>query len=204
MEADARATLELELARNLAAGEVHEAATRVIRGYGPEILGFLVATMRNEASAEDVFSLFCEDVLKGLPGFGGRASFRTWSYTLARNAAYHYRQKLRRRTGREQGFGEDFPLSHVAAAVRTETAAHLRTAVKSKFAALRDTLPEDEQTLLILRIDKKLEWRDIALVLLEGEPSEADVKKESARLRKRFQIVKEKIVELGKKEGLVP
>ncbi len=207
-----RQALEEELSRTLDGGDVGVAATCLIKGYGPEILGFLVATMRDESAGEDVFSLFCEHVLKGLPTFARRSSFRTWSYTLARHAAYHYRQQKRRRSGREVGFSTESPVSAVAAHVRSETAAHLRTEVKSRFAALRDALPEDDRTLLILRVDKNMEWLDIAGIMLaasdEGAgasaPAAADLKREAARLRKRFQLVKERIVELGKKEGLLP
>ncbi len=206
MAATDREALEQSLLEQVQAERFADAASTLIRGYGPEILGFLVATSRDEAAAEDIFSIFCEHVLKGLPTFARRSSFRTWSYTVAKNAAYHYRLSKRRRSAREVGFNDDHPLSAVAAKVRSETAIHLKTEVKSRFAALRDALPEEDRTLLILRVDKAMEWLDIARIFsqAEGEPAAADLKRDAARLRKRFQSVKERIVELGKKEGLLP
>lgn len=185
------------------------AAETVIRGFGPEILGFLTATMRDAGAADEVFSIFCEQLLRGLPAFERKCSFRTWSYTLARNAAHQYRLSARRRAGREAVLPGGSSIAVAAAAVRTETAAYLRTEVKSRFAALRDALPVEDRELLILRVDKKLGWDEIARILLMPEPgaappTEADYKREAARLRKRFQLVKEKLVARGREEGLLP
>src|SRR5438309_1153719 len=61
------------------------------------------------------------------------------------------------------------------------------------------------EALRLLRVDKQLAWADIARVMLaEGEAAaEAVVKRESARLRKRFELLKQKLLELGRREGLV-
>jgi RNA polymerase sigma-70 factor (ECF subfamily) len=61
--------------------------------------------------------------------------------------------------------------------------------------------------LLVLRIDRQLAWNDLARVLAEtgGEAplSDAAVAKEAARLRKQFQVLKEKLRGMAKKEGLL-
>jgi RNA polymerase sigma-70 factor (ECF subfamily) len=202
-----REALEAEALRRLDEGAVDLAVTSIVRGYGPELLGFLVATLRDESAAEDVFSLVCERLLEHLPKFERRSSLRTWLYTVARHTAFRHRAQQRRRGAREVGFPAGSPLSAVAEEVRSQTAAHLRTEVKSRFAALRDTLSADDRALLILRVDKGMEWLDIATILAEARPEGApplDPKRESARLRKRFQTVKERLVELGKQEGLLP
>jgi RNA polymerase sigma-70 factor (ECF subfamily) len=51
----------------------------------------------------------------------------------------------------------------------------------------------------------ELAWIDLARILYEGETPLDDetLKREAARLRKRFQLVKEKIYEMARKEGLV-
>jgi RNA polymerase sigma-70 factor (ECF subfamily) len=61
--------------------------------------------------------------------------------------------------------------------------------------------------LLVLRVDRNLEWNDLARVLAEGDDgtaplADADVTREAARLRKRFQLLKEKLREMAKREGL--
>jgi RNA polymerase sigma-70 factor, ECF subfamily len=59
----------------------------------------------------------------------------------------------------------------------------------------------------VLRIDRGLSWSDLARVLHEGEEDAAlddeALAREAARLRKRFQLVKDKLREMAKKEGLL-
>jgi RNA polymerase sigma-70 factor (ECF subfamily) len=90
----------------------------------------------------------------------------------------------------------------VAAQVRTETLDYLKSETKDRFAALRQRLSSEEQGLLVLRINERMSWEEIARVQLE-EPTEATVKREAARLRKRFQLVRDKLRKLAKAEGLL-
>ena len=89
--------------------------------------------------------------------------------------------------------------------VRTETLSYLRTEKKDRFAAIRASLPPEDQALLVLRVDRQLSWDELARVMSsdEGEPSADELKRESARLRKRYQLVKEKLLTLGERAGLV-
>src|SRR5699024_4798077 len=149
-----------------------------------------------EDDAGDVFSLFGEQLWKGLPGFAWECSLRTWAYTIARNASYRYRK-----TARRKGEGQ-VPLSaagEIAARVRTETFTYLRTAQQDRFASLREALTEEDQLLLILRVDRGLAWDELARIMASegGAEDEESLKKESARLRKRFQLVKEKLLTMG-------
>jgi RNA polymerase sigma-70 factor (ECF subfamily) len=81
----------------------------------------------------------------------------------------------------------------------------LRTETKSKLVELRQRLPDDDQLLLILRIDRHLSWEELARVFLEEreDASAEALKRESARLRKRFQLVKERLRALAVEHGLV-
>ncbi len=63
---------------------------------------------------------------------------------------------------------------------------------------LRETLEPEEQTLLILRLDKELPWEEVAHVLSEGRAPVAP-----AALRKRFERLKEKLGKMAKDEGLL-
>jgi len=202
-----REALEVELRARFEAGAFSDVTAGIVRGYGPEILRFLVTTMRDQANAEDAFSSFCEHVLRGLPAFQARSSFRTWAYVIARNEARQLELARGRRGRREVVVPEDFAISAIAEVVRTETAAFLRTEKKTRFAQLRDALPEEDRALLLLRIDRGLEWPDIARILLgdgdSAEPDASELKRRAARLRKRFQSLKERLVELGKREGLL-
>src|SRR5215831_19409009 len=87
-----RSELEAAVRAQHEAGNLRAAATRALEGYGPEILGYLVATLRSDEAAAEVFSQFCLDLWTGLPGFEWRSSFRTWAYMLARHAAIRVRR----------------------------------------------------------------------------------------------------------------
>jgi RNA polymerase sigma-70 factor (ECF subfamily) len=71
-----------------------------------------------------------------------------------------------------------------------------------KLAALRDALPIDDRTLLILRVDRNLSWYDVALAFAETpeDLSEQDRKREAARLRKRFQLIKQRLLARARAE----
>jgi RNA polymerase sigma-70 factor (ECF subfamily) len=183
------------------AGDYVTATTLAIRGYGPEVLGFLRAFHRSDQAAGDAFAVFAEDLWKGLPGFAWECSLRTWAYVLARRASFRTRKRARRD---EVPRASDAALSNLVARVRTETLTYLRTEKKSAIRALRDRLPEDEQTLLVLRVDRDLAWNELARVLAEEGADDATLEREAARLRKRFQLVKEKLVAMAKREGIYP
>ncbi len=183
-------------------GQLQEAAAVAVRGYGPEILGFLMALMRDEQDACDVFSQFSEDLWRGLEGFRWQSSFRTWAYTLARNASHRFRRTHGRARQRQVPLENDKIVHDVAHEVRSATLPFLRTEVKDRFASLRDTLTADDQTLLILRIDRKMSWREIVEVM-NPEMDDAQMKARAAMLRKRFERLKMKLKEIAEREGLL-
>ncbi len=176
-------TLERRIRCAWDAGDMAAAATCAIEGYGPEIMGFLHALARSETAAGDAFSMFCEDLWRGLAGFRWDSSFRTWAYTLARNALHRLRRGPVRRA---------VPLSpqieQIAAPVRTTTLSYLRTERKDQLARLRASLDEDERTLLILRVDRGLAWNDVARIM-----SGDGITLTPAALRKRYERLKRRI-----------
>jgi RNA polymerase sigma-70 factor (ECF subfamily) len=206
MDAGERERLETDIHALCDQGDFAGAATLALRVYGPEIFGFLVAVHRNEAEASDVFSELAEALWRGLPTFAWESSMRTWTYAIARNVSRTRRRDAARRQRRGPRTG-DSALEQVAQAVRTETLAFLRTEKRTRLQALRDALPEEDRMLLVLRVDRQLPWNDLARVLRESEGDDplddAAVAKEAARLRKRFQLVKDRLRELAKKEGLI-
>jgi RNA polymerase sigma-70 factor (ECF subfamily) len=201
-----RAQLEGEIHALFSQGDFTGAATRLMRGYGPEIFGFLVAVHRNESDAGESFSDFAEAVWRSLPGFAWESSARTWAYAIARNMTRTRKRNAARRERREV-HAQDSAAEGVAQQVRTETIAFLRTEKRTRLQALRDSLPEADRMLLVLRVDRGLAWNDLARILHEAEgdgPLDDDmVAKEAARLRKRFQLVKDRLREMAKKEGLL-
>jgi RNA polymerase sigma-70 factor (ECF subfamily) len=181
-------------------GDFAGATTAALRLYGPEVLGFLVAVHRDETAAEEAFSIFTERLWRGIARFEWKCSVRTWSYVLARNASMDERRgEVRRRRGLASP--SEAPISEIAARVRTETLSILRTEKRNAFTELRDELPEEDRVLLVLRVDRDLPWRDIARVL--GADGDEDVTREAARLRKRFQLVKDRLRARAQERGIV-
>lgn len=173
-------------------GDVKHAATLALDRYGDELLGYLTALAKSADVGEEVFQRLCEDLWKGLPQFQWRSSMRTWLYVLARNAHTRYRRGPYE--ARRRGLDE---LAEIEQKVRTRTRPWLRTEVKDRFAELRAELSEEEQTLLILRIDRKMAWNDVAEVL--GEEGAGA----SARIRQRFTALEKKLEQRAVETGLV-
>ena len=198
-----REEVEQQIRDACLAGERDRAATLALETYGREVLGFLIARL-GEQDGNEVFSDLLEDLWVGLPGFAWRSSLRTWLYTLARHAISQHVRGARRR--RDVPIATGSELSVVAERVRTDTALHLRTPVKNRFRELRTRLSDEQQTLLILRIDRDLSWRELVVVMSEGEPpeTEEELTKAAARLRQRFQTAKDRLRELAQAEGLLP
>jgi RNA polymerase sigma-70 factor (ECF subfamily) len=205
MDKPDRAAMEAQVRELCTLGRGDDAATAALKGYGPEILGFILALVRSEDDASDVFSIFSEDLWRGLPGFVWQCSLRTWSYTLARHAVHRFRTSPHRDAARRIPLSQASALSRLGAQLRTTTLPFLRASAKSQLDEVRRSLPEDDQTLLILRVDKGLDWNEIARVMAAGEeePTGPALSKEAARLRKRFQLLKDRLRELAAERGLL-
>jgi RNA polymerase sigma-70 factor (ECF subfamily) len=199
-----REALERDVRDRCARGDFAGAATIALEGYGPELLGFLTALLRNEDDAADVFATVCESFWKALPTFAWASSLRTWAYAIARHAAIAFRKGAQRHARHVVPLDAGDAISALAERVRTRTKPYLQTEQKDRFAELRASLPEEDQMLLILRVDRDLAWSDLARVMAGDDADDDAIKREAARLRKRFQLVKEKLIELGQREGLIP
>ena len=81
----------------------------------------------------------------------------------------------------------------------------MRSETKQRLRALREGLPEAEQTLLILRVDRGLGWREIAQIMAGPDAGREDelLERAAARMRKQFQQVKAKLRALAQAEGLL-
>jgi RNA polymerase sigma-70 factor (ECF subfamily) len=204
MDEAGRARVEQEVRSLCERKDFDGAATKAIRGIGGEIFGFLVAVHRDETLASDAYSAFTEGLWRGLSSFGWDSSLRTWAYAIARNVSRSARRDAARRDRRAPRANTS-ALHDVAHEVRTATLAALKTENKSRVDALRDSLTPEDRELLILRVDRGLAWNDLARVMCEDDaPLDDDgIAREAARLRKRFQLVKERLRELARREGLI-
>jgi RNA polymerase sigma-70 factor (ECF subfamily) len=176
-------------------GDVSGAATEALRAFGPQVLGYLTAVLRNEDDAHDVFSQFAEDLWRGLAGFRRESAVRTWAFRLAWHAASRYARDPYRRRHRPILSTE---ASKIAEEVRSTMSTYAPGGRADKLMKLRESLDPEEQTLLILRVDKAMAWEDVAEVMrADGEPATP------AALRKRFERLKEKLGRLAREQGLI-
>jgi RNA polymerase sigma-70 factor (ECF subfamily) len=195
------AALEQEILEALRRQDLHEATRRIVEGYGPQVLGYLIRTMHDETDASEVFSQLCEELHQGIGRFEGRSSVRTWVYRLATRIRYRFWQDPYRRRAERLATDE---ISRLEQEVRSRTLPFLRTEVKDRFAELFKRLDPEDQSLLTLRIDKEMSWTEIAEVLAGEEEvvPEQEMRSRAATLRQRFKRLKDKIRRLLERQGL--
>jgi RNA polymerase sigma-70 factor (ECF subfamily) len=196
---EARKAVEARVRSLVEGGRHQQAAGEALRALGPEVLGYLRGMMGSDADGDEVFAAVSTRVWRGLAAFEWRCSLRTWVYLLAHREMARFRQQ-----GRRHAEGR-VPLSQIQsimAEVRSTVTG--RSALRQKLAKLREELPEEDQELLVLRVDRNLEWDEIALIFSKkaDDWTDADTKREAARLRKRFQLIKERLAKRFREEGL--
>lgn len=165
-------------------GRTDAVCALLVEHYGPELLGFLAAMLRDEEVAREVFAEVCEHWVRDVAGFEGRSSYRTWAYSVARHAA------LRRLRRRRPVRLETDRMHSLVAPVRSSTQPHRRTENKQRLARIRAALDPRSQALLTLRVDRAMSWNEIAEVLSDGPLGDAELRREAARVRKRFERLK--------------
>lgn len=168
-----------------------EATTLILERHGPEILGLLVSIAGDEAVAADGYSVFCEQLWRSLPKFRFESTVRTWAYVLARRALVN----VRRRDGKGPPMQAVSPsrLPELVEDVRSATRPYLKTTHKDALAAVRASLSDDDQMLLVLRLDRALAWDEIARVLGPEDADAPTLQRTAVALRKRFSRAKQRL-----------
>jgi RNA polymerase sigma-70 factor (ECF subfamily) len=187
-----------------AAGEIEAAATLALQCYSDEISNFLVSRLGSRSDAAEVFSMFAEDLWTGLPNFAWRCSMRTWAYSIARNAAARYLASPHQKPQRRLSFSHLSNVSELVARARSATLVFQQTETRSRFRALREQLAPEDQMLLVLRVDRGLSWRDLAIAMTgDAELGDEAIQRESSRLRKAFERLKGELRRAAEREGLL-
>ena len=179
--------LEARVRASLERGERDQAATQVIERLEPDIRGYIGCRLVGD-DADDALSQFRENVWHDLERFRWECSLRAWGYRLAHHAITRVlRQPHRRRE-------EQLPSSAasvLAASIRAK--GPMSSERHQGLALLRAELTDDEQELLTLRIDRELEWEEIAAILDAS----------SAALRKRFERLIPRLEQMARERGLL-
>jgi len=186
--------IEARIRDLLAADDRPAAATAAIQEFGPPVLRYLRSLLRDEDDASDAFSVFAENVWRGLPTWRGEGSLKAWAFRLAWNGAMNLKNEAWRRRGRRFFSGE---ASALAEEIRTRS--HVKVErQRNALDKLRESLDVEEISLLTLRIDQKLSWAEIAdVTAIDGQRVEA------AALMKRFERLKVRLAKMAKEQGLL-
>lgn len=178
----------------IAAGDIDRATDQALRVYGPELIGWLCSVLPADADAHEAFSRMSEELWRSLRRFDGRCSVRTWCYMLARHATSFVRGRPQRQ--RELLVSDIPSVLHAATHVWNSTVRREQHA-SDIYAAIRAQLDDEDQALLVLRVDRGLGWGDIAQILLGEAATLSSVEKKAATLRKQFERVKARLRELA-------
>jgi len=177
--------LDREVREFLASSRFSDAAAAVVAGCGPAVRGYLGASFEDPDEVDDCHSEWSENVLRGIPGFRGDASVRTWALRLACNVAISRRRKAGRRHERRLRTEE---ASVLAGEQGTRTFARHELRRQRLLEARRGLSPQ-EQALLFLRVDQSLSWEEVAEILseIEGKPIDpATAARRYGRLKERL------------------
>jgi RNA polymerase sigma-70 factor, ECF subfamily len=186
--------LERDVKTRLEAGDHDGAATVALRGYGPQILVYLRGVLRDDDLAHDVFSRFSEKLWRSMSQFRGESAFGTWAYRIAWYAAKEYKRSQARR--REDRLATD-AVSKIVQEVQTSASLLYKTEARNQWTEIKESLSPAERSLLLLRVEKALPWKEVAQIMAEdGEPMA------EAALRKRLERLSEKLRALAKERGL--
>ena len=201
MQVDARNRLENDLQALCARGEYNRAVEQALLGYGPELRRLVGAVLRDEAQAQEAFSLFCECLLKGLPDFRWECSFRTWSQRMARNTCF----KVLNAPAVRHPHVSLSAISARSASRHSTTRPWQRSTVKDRFRSLRARLEPEQQRLLMLRVDQRLSWPEVVRAMSDSDESMTSEMRarRAAALRQQFQRLKAQLRTLAIQEGLI-
>jgi RNA polymerase sigma factor (sigma-70 family) len=179
--------VEQRIRERLGSGDLAAAATLGVERYGREVRAFLIRLLRDVPEATDVYAQACADMWSGLGNFQGRSSFRSWFYVIARHAAARSLRAPHKAICFLDGVDalDTSELSDVDCGTCSSVEA------QTWFTQFWRALPEQDQVLLRLRVAEELGFRDVARAFLNNDATAQELTREAARLRKRFQHLKE-------------
>lgn len=150
------------------------------------LLRYLGRYVGERAVAQDLLQETLVRVARGLPGFEGRASLKTWAFSIAtRVAADHFRQPVNRVRIVE--------IDEAAALPGADPAVELRVVVDEMNACVRqviDSLPEDYRAAIVLHDLEGLTAAQTAEICGCSVPT-AKIRIHRARLRLREALARE-------------
>jgi len=151
---------DAELVRRVRRGDDSAFSTLVDR-HGGRLLGLATSLLGNGADAEDIVQETFAGAFRGLRGFRGRSSIRTWlTRILVKQVARHRRyRRIRRFLSLEQAAGEG------GAAASGAPDATAEADVRMDVTAVLARLSEDHRNVVVLREMQAMSYDEIVEVL---------------------------------------
>lgn len=135
----------------------------LVARYEDKLFAFLARMTGDSHLAEDVFQQVFVKVAKNASLYDGRASFSTWLFRIARNAAL---DELRRRNRRPEAPAGERDLAGVADThVETPLDRLTREELGRRMRAAIDALPEAQREAFLLKEEGDLDFGEIGAVL---------------------------------------
>jgi DNA-directed RNA polymerase specialized sigma24 family protein len=181
----ARACFDEEIRGLLRQGEGVRATRDALRTYGPELFGFVVGAVDDREAAGVAYADACRRMEREIAAFRWSCPLRTWMYAIVRQQLGRHRESASRRpTASPSSFELPDPTRTISRRPATRRAA---------IAALRMRLPPEDRELLILRLDRSLDWLDIAITTLGCDAPAIELARESNRVRARMRALREEL-----------
>ncbi len=169
-------------------------------GYGVRVFGHLRAIMKNDREAKEVFFKFSCVVLEDIAAFRGELSLKSWLYGVAYRVMVEHWKERNTRSEFQFTRNDDRAFHGRASIDRWD-----ESPIKDALRQLCSQLPKDEQTILILRIERDMDWYELARVFLDiEEATNAELLQFVMNRRKlRFNRSKEKVHTLAAVKALL-
>jgi hypothetical protein len=172
--------------RHLAAsGRVPRAVEMVLSVHGAELFGFLVAVLHDQRQAANVYADASKAMERALGSATWTCSVRTFAYAIVRRELVRHR-RLNPGPRRERRLDSVSPQS---------TRPRRPVAVSTAVAELRRRLADEDRELLILRVDRQLDWEDIAISSLGWDATREALAQEAARVATRVREIRRQLAE---------
>ncbi len=159
------------------AGDVTSAAGAALAAHGAELFGFLIGVLDDVSAARTLYVELRDRVAGELGAFRWQCPLRTWLYAQSRRALREHRL----------GRAEDLDLSSDSS--QLASVSRRRTRAARAMTKLRRSLTEEERELLILRVDRRLDWDDLALTSLGERAASGALAAESRLERQRMDAI---------------
>jgi RNA polymerase sigma-70 factor (ECF subfamily) len=155
-----------DLMRRYLGGDVR-AFDLLVQRHGTPLYNFILRSVGNPATAEDLVQDVFVRVVKNAQSFEERSRFSTWVYTIARNACVDAarRQSHRRHPSLDQpkGAGDERTLGETLPSPSAGSASQLMDA---QFSASLETalasLPDEQREVFVMRQFQNLQFKEIA------------------------------------------